>query len=459
MAIPATPVIPANPALPPGGHGGAGGAGGQGGAGGVAGIGGLGGQGGSSSTGGVGGSGGAGGAPGAGGHGGGGGGGLGAGGDIFVQQGGVLLIEGGNLAGGTATGGAGQNGGSAGSGYGGGIFLHADETITLAPAAGDTLAIAGGIADMTGSHDASGQTGAGGIIVNGAGTVTLSSASSFTGGTKIKDGTLLLGAPGAAGSGAIAFVPLADPVLEFSPADVPTNPIVGFGPGDFLKIDGESITGDAYAPANGEGVLTLTFGDSSTLDLTFTGNYTKDSFSFSGGEVAGVACYAAGTRIATAHQEVEVEQLRVGDSVKNAAGELRKIIRIGHRHIDCRQHRQARKVWPVRIEAGAFGEFVPHRDLWLSPDHAVLFEETLVPIRHLINGTTIAQLPVDEITYYHLELPRHDVLLAEGLPAESYLDTGNASDFPALMWEAESCAPLIVTGAQLEAFRRRLIAQ
>ena len=36
---------------------------------------------------------------------------------------------------------------------------------------------------------------------------------------------------------------------------------------------------------------------------------------------------------------------------------------------------------------------------------------------------------MDAIAYYHVELLEHAVLLAEGLPAESYLDAGNRLDF------------------------------
>jgi len=36
---------------------------------------------------------------------------------------------------------------------------------------------------------------------------------------------------------------------------------------------------------------------------------------------------------------------------------------------------------------------------------------------------------MDEVTYYHVELDDHDLLLAEGLPVESYLDTGDRSNF------------------------------
>ena len=52
-----------------------------------------------------------------------------------------------------------------------------------------------------------------------------------------------------------------------------------------------------------------------------------------------------------------------------------------------------------------------------------------MPIRHPVNGATIAQERVDAIGYWHLELPHHAVILAEGLAAESYLDTGNRAVF------------------------------
>jgi hypothetical protein len=47
----------------------------------------------------------------------------------------------------------------------------------------------------------------------------------------------------------------------------------------------------------------------------------------------------------------------------------------------------------------------------------------------LVNRSTIAQLAVDAITYYHIELPQHDVVFAEGLPAETYLETGGRHTF------------------------------
>jgi Hint domain len=85
--------------------------------------------------------------------------------------------------------------------------------------------------------------------------------------------------------------------------------------------------------------------------------------------------------------------------------------------------------WPVPVRAGAFQDGIPHRDLWLSPDHAVYVGDVLIPIKHLINGTSIRQVPMDDVTYHHVVLDQHDMLLAEGLPCESYLDTCDRSNF------------------------------
>jgi hypothetical protein len=191
-----------------------------------------------------------------------------------------------------------------------------------------------------------------------------------------------------------------------------------------------------------------------------------------------VACFAAGTRILTARGEVAVEALRVGDAVATVRrGKLARVQWLGHRHLDCRRHPDPRAVWPIRVQAGAFGPATPHADLLLSPDHAVFVDGAgaapgvLIPIRYLVNGRSIAQEARDEVTYWHVELPCHDILLAEGLPAESYLDTGNRdafadnagstrlhADFALRIWEAQGCAPLVAAGTRLATVKARLLA-
>jgi hypothetical protein len=128
-------------------------------------------------------------------------------------------------------------------------------------------------------------------------------------------------------------------------------------------------------------------------------------------------------------------------------------------------------VQPVRIVAGAFAPGQPRRDLWLSPDHAVFCGGVLIPVRYLVNGRTVAPVPVESIEYLHVELDRHDVLLAEELPVESFLDTGNRGafadagvtalhpDFALRVWQAEGCAELVTAGKKLADARRGLLAR
>ncbi len=164
--------------------------------------------------------------------------------------------------------------------------------------------------------------------------------------------------------------------------------------------------------------------------------------------------------------------LKIGHRVWTGAGTLQPIKWIGSRRVDCRRHPDPAKVWPVRVEANAFHESVPHRTLFLSPDHAVFAEGVLIPIKHLINGTTVVQKTNDEVTYWHVELERHDVILAEGLPCESYLNTANRGafanggnvvqmhpDFALCVWEAEGCAPLVVSGPEFTAARQQVNAR
>lgn len=182
------------------------------------------------------------------------------------------------------------------------------------------------------------------------------------------------------------------------------------------------------------------------------------------------ACFTSGTQIATADGPVAVENLREGAEAVLAAGGHATIKWIGHRIVDCARHPCPADVWPVRVSQGAFAENAPSQDLILSPDHSVFIDGVLIPIRYLLNGATIRQEARETVTYWHVELNRHDVILAEGLPCESFLDTGNRGafanggvavmlhpDFALQIWEAEACAKLVRAGAELEAARSYLL--
>ena len=212
----------------------------------------------------------------------------------------------------------------------------------------------------------------------------------------------------------------------------------------------------------------LTSAHGSTLVFTNTNTGAVDTITGAQNVQYDTACYAAGTPILTAEGERPVEALRPGDSVVCVLGQrMARIVWIGHRRIvfGVPGSEAAR---PIRVAAGAFGPDAPHSDVWLSPEHAVFTDGVLVPIRHLVNHSTIRpDDSVAAVTYFHIELAQHDVLLAAGLPAESWLDTGNRGMFanaamadlhPAFMETEASvaCAPLVVGGAALAAIRARL---
>lgn len=317
-----------------------------------------------------------------------------------------------------------------------------------------TVVFPGGIGTQSATGGGTIDIGTGGTV-EAAGTVQPSIAMTF------KDGVndlLSLGLVSSAQPGAFA------------------GSIVGFASGDTILLPAIP-----FNPANIEtflaNTMTISNGTTTLATLPMTGLYTTSSFQLlnSGGNTAIVTCFAAGTRIATERGHVVVEDLREGDLVHTVLGkQTMPIAWIGHRHVDCARHPKPATVWPVRISAGAFGPGQPCRDLLLSPDHALFIYGVLIPVKYLINGDSIAQVPMDSVTYYHVELGHHDVVLAEGLPVESYLDAGDRCNFDltdemirlhpdfegrlgaAGIWATLGAAPLVVTGPELAAARQAI---
>jgi len=259
-------------------------------------------------------------------------------------------------------------------------------------------------------------------------------------------------------------------VVGWNSTGVLLEQLTGYAPGQtqlqpdglFLIVENSSVNLATFDAAGNPMPEQAT-----TAELTFTNTGPFPTF--------GPVCFAAGTRIACELGEVAVEDLRVGDPVVLADGGSLPVVWIGRRRIDCRRHPNPKAVLPIRIAPGAFGDATPRRPLFLSPEHAVFVGDVLIPIRRLVNGTSVRRVACEIVTYYHVELEEHAVVLAEGLPAESYLQVdGNRSWFdngprlarrgprridPTLIWEALGCAPLVVTGEALDAARRLLSAR
>jgi Hint domain len=190
-----------------------------------------------------------------------------------------------------------------------------------------------------------------------------------------------------------------------------------------------------------------------------------------GGDGDGASCYVTGTRLTALEGVVRVEDVAVGTMVLTASGNPRSVRWVGHRTVNCELAPDPAAVWPIRIKAGAFADQQPTRDLWVSPGHSIFVSDVLIQAEKLINGATIVQVPTQSVEYWHVELDQHDVLLAEGLASESYLDQGNRTafdnggafidahpDFKPKHW-AETCAPLVMEGAVLESVRTALLAR
>ena len=69
---------------------------------------------------------------------------------------------------------------------------------------------------------------------------------------------------------------------------------------------------------------------------------------------------------------------------------------------------------------------MPHRDLTVTADHAILVDSVLCEAGALVNGTTITRVPLSEFgesyTVYHVETEAHEIILANGAPAETFVD-------------------------------------
>jgi hypothetical protein len=210
--------------------------------------------------------------------------------------------------------------------------------------------------------------------------------------------------------------------------------------------------------ANSVGQALATF----ALDQPSTSGVSIVSDGAGGAEITiggQLPCFARGTRLLTPQGYRPVETLRPGDPVVTASGAKRPVRWLGWRTLDFRGNRHA-AAQPVLIEAGAFADGVPARPVVLSPQHAVCLHGVLVPVGHLVNGVTLRRLPLRVLTYYHVELDRHDALLAEGLACESYFDDGNRGGLYRELGRrhpaARPMAPYLTAGAPVTALRRHL---
>jgi len=246
-------------------------------------------------------------------------------------------------------------------------------------------------------------------------------------------------------------------------------PITGMTRQDTIVLDGFSAASDTYVSGAG---LEISNG-TTTVTLDITGSFSNGlTVTNSGGntEITDVTCFAAGTGIATPGGNVAVERLQIGDLVRTLHAGDRPVKWVGWRRYDGGTIEGNLAALPVCIKRNAIADGVPEQDLWVSPGHAIAIDNVLVHAARLVNGVSVVQArQVETVTYYHVELESHEIILAENCPAESFQDEHfrrqffNAEDYrrryPGAMAPAVACLPRLDSGFQLQAIWRRVAAR
>ncbi|MEP1554871.1 MAG: Hint domain-containing protein [Paraglaciecola sp.] len=143
-------------------------------------------------------------------------------------------------------------------------------------------------------------------------------------------------------------------------------------------------------------------------------------------------CFLAGTQINTPEGECSVEEIAIGDKVLAADGRMLTVRWMGHETIYNGIGASVHKA-PVKISTGAMGNGLPHSDLYVSNAHAFLIDGHLVIASALINGDTITSVPFAELpeqyTYWHIETDAHELVVANGVAAETLSGAPERKDF------------------------------
>jgi hypothetical protein len=246
------------------------------------------------------------------------------------------------------------------------------------------------------------------------------------------------------------------------------------GYGTSVGISGNTIVND---DPSGRGILdslgtTIAFTNNSVFGLT-EGQLSSGPLDESGTTFLttrptldtspiDTACYARGTMIRTHRGEVSIEELSIGDCVVTHSGKHKPIKWIGRGQALSTGGRQ-HAATPVIVRKAAIADNVPVRDLRITKGHALFIDGVLIPVEELINHRSIFwDDRAQEVQIYHIELETHDVLIANGAPAESYRDDGNRWLFRNANsgWHLppqEPCAPLLTSGPVVDAIWRRLL--
>lgn len=136
-------------------------------------------------------------------------------------------------------------------------------------------------------------------------------------------------------------------------------------------------------------------------------------------------CFTPGTMIATDRGWRPVEKLRRGDRLVTRDNGIKRIAWAGRRDVSYSDLRDAPDLTPILVRRNTFGEGLPSRDMLVSPNHRFLAtgtdgEELLVAVKHLLGRPGIDAAKTLGVSYLHVLLEAHEVILANGVWTESF---------------------------------------
>ncbi len=154
----------------------------------------------------------------------------------------------------------------------------------------------------------------------------------------------------------------------------------------------------------------------------------------------GMICFTPGTRIRTDVGDIAIEDIREGDRVQTRDDGMQEVLWIGRKRLTGARLYAMPELRPIRLRQGALGVDRPDEDLLVSPNHRMLVtgaraqalfntDEVFVRARDLVDDVRVVRdHSLREVTYVHLLLERHQVVIANGLATESFHPAGSALD-------------------------------
>lgn len=247
----------------------------------------------------------------------------------------------------------------------------------------------------------------------------------------------------------------------------PTDPMVTY-------LDTRFTAGEYslayFAKHNGFPIVALnTTANSAFPEQTFYFLYTNSPTPISSGSTdfnttpvsfsAFLYCFEKSTLIKTPNGETPVFRLSVGDEIFSSDQRVIKVKWIGRQTLNP-VFAKLDRAMPIKISAGALGNDLPSQDLFVSPDHAMLVQGVLVHAKALVNNRTIMQMQSwpGDVEYYHIETENHELILANGAAAETFIDNVSRKEFD--NWaEYETLYPNAVPMTELDIPRVKFARQ